>query len=207
VALTRGSRGCVVVRNDVIKQLDSSIDLHKTPLVIFDHVDQVDAAGYDQERAKFLGYFETWRKAWESEDIDTYMTFYDETFKNNQMNYKQWYEHKKKLKGLYSYIKVKLSEPLIVRNRNQVVIRTFQEYESNQNKDYGLKTIHAHWSPENGFKIIREDWESRPAPPVTLQQAGPSTTKEEISPTATQEVAPSGPTSANDRIPTSTQPN
>jgi len=211
VALTRGSRGCVVVRNDAIKELDSSIDLRKTPLVIFDHVDEVDVAGYDQEHAKFLGYFEQWRKAWESEDIEAYMKFYDETFKNNQMNYEQWYAHKKKLRGLYSSIKVKLSEPLIVRNRNQVVIRTFQEYESNQHKDYGLKTIHARWSPENGFKIIREDWEPRPAPAMTLQQAGTAATQEESLLTtpraANPRVDPANPTSANERLPGSTEPN
>jgi murein L,D-transpeptidase YafK len=161
VPLTRGSRGCVVVRDEVVKKLDSIIRLKETPLVIYDQLDEVNDQEFEKERSKYLAFFEEWRKAWEQEDVDTYMKFYDETFKNAEMNYKQWYNHKKKLKGLYKYIKVTLSEPLIVRNRNQVVIRTMQSYESDLHRDYGLKTIHARWSPNSGFKIIREDWEPK----------------------------------------------
>jgi len=169
VALTRGSRGCVVVRDEIIKKLGEIVTLNKTPLVIFDHLEEVSADDYKGEQAKFFGFFEQWRKAWETEDVDTYMKFYDPTFRNAQMNYNQWYHHKKKLKGLYEYIKVTLSEPLIIRNRDQVVIRTLQTYESNKHKDYGLKTIHARYSPESGFKIIREDWEKRSSLDLPVQ--------------------------------------
>ncbi len=161
VPLTRGSRGCVVVRDNVVKELEPLVSLRQTPLVIFDHLEEVDEKAYDLERAKYLGFFEDWRKAWETQDADSYIKYYDETFKNDQMNFKQWYAHKKKLKGIYKFVKVNLSEPMIIRNRNQVVIRTMQEYQSDQHHDYGLKTIHARWSPDNGFKIIREDWEPR----------------------------------------------
>lgn len=161
VPLTRGSRGCVVVRNDVIRKLESYVHLGQTPIVIYDHLEEVNESEYDQERKKYLTFFEEWRRAWETHDVDAYIKFYDETFKNAQMNYSQWYNHKKKLKGLYQYIKVTLSEPLIVRNRDQVVIRTMQAYESDKHRDFGLKTIHAKWSPDSGFKIVREDWEPR----------------------------------------------
>lgn len=161
VPLTRGSRGCVVVRDEIIKKLAPYVTLKETPLVIYDSVEDVKEPDYDTEQKKYLAFFEEWRKAWETQDVDTYIKFYDQTFKNNQMNYSQWYNHKKKLKSTYKFIKVSLSEPLIIRNRGQVVIRTFQEYESDMHKDYGIKTIHAKYSPESGFKIIREDWEPR----------------------------------------------
>ena len=100
---------------------------------------------------------ETWRSAWESQNIDEYIKFYDSTFKNSEMNYDQWYTHKKKLKSVYSFIKVKISDPVILRNQDQVVIRFTQNYQSNYHSDFGEKTIHAKWD-NNSFKIIREDW-------------------------------------------------
>ncbi len=167
VPLTRGSRGCVVVRNDVIKQLKSFVRLEQTPILIFDEVKYLSADEYQSQRKKFLQDFENWRAAWETQDVDTYIKYYDPTFKNDQMNFKQWYRHKKKLKELYSYIKVQLAPPLILQNKDQIVIRTIQRYESNLHRDYGEKTIHARLSPEVGFQIIREDWKPLPDPMAT----------------------------------------
>lgn len=164
VPLTRGSRGCVVVRNEVIQNLEQYVKLGQTPLIIFDDLKELSKEEYDKQRADFVKFVETWRAAWQKEDVDTYMKFYDPTFKNSNMNYDQWYAHKKKLKGLYKSIEVNLSSPLIVWNANQVVIRFFQQYKSNLHEDFGEKTIHASYSPESGFKIIREDWSRRKMP-------------------------------------------
>jgi murein L,D-transpeptidase YafK len=164
VPLTRGSRGCVVVRNNVIKELGQFVHLRQTPLVIFDQMKELSLADYQKQRATFLGFVETWRSAWEKEDIETYMKFYDPTFFNSDMNYDQWFAHKKRLKGIYQYIQVQFSEPLIVRNRDQVVIRMLQLYKSDRHQDFGEKTMHAHYSEKNGFRIVREDWKPMKIP-------------------------------------------
>ena len=158
VPLNRGSHGCVVVRNDVIRHLLQYIKLEQTPLVIADKVEYLTREKYFEQKKTYLADFEKWRVAWESSDVDTYMQFYDPTFRNAQMNFDQWRAHKTRLKGLYSYIKVALSPPLIIHNRQQVVVRTMQDYVSDQHQDSGEKTIHAHYSADTGFKIIREDW-------------------------------------------------
>jgi murein L,D-transpeptidase YafK len=177
VPLTRGSRGCVVVRNDVIKDLRKYVRLEQTPILIFDEVKYIDAHQYQSQRKKFLTDFEAWRSAWESQDVDAYIKYYDPTFRNDSMNFKQWYQHKKRLKGFYSFIKVDLAPPLILQNKDQVVIRTLQRYESNIHKDYGEKTIHARLSPKFGFQIIREDWRPISDPVTASTAAGQQTTK------------------------------
>lgn len=184
VPLTRGSRGCVVVRNDVVKSLKSLVKLQQTPILIYDEVKYLNAQEHNEQKQRFLKEFESWRNAWQTQDVDTYIKYYDQTFKNDQMNYKQWYKHKKKLKELYTYIKVDLSPPLILQNKDQVVIRTIQRYESNLHKDYGEKTIHARYSPEVGFQIIREDWK----PLLDPLAASPV-----VSPTASEIRTPSSP--------------
>lgn len=164
VPLTRGSRGCVVVRNDVIKELSPFVHLKQTPLVIYDSMKEVGLADYQKQRAKYQEFVETWRNAWEKEDIETYIKFYDPTFFNADMNYAQWYAHKKRLKGFYKFIEVQFSEPLILRNRDMVVIRMLQHYKSNLHSDFGEKTIHAHYSEKTGFRIVREDWKRMKIP-------------------------------------------
>lgn len=158
VPLTRGSRGCVVVRNDVIKSLKSLVTLKQTPILIYDEVNYVSAEAHKAQREKYLKAFENWRVSWESQDVDQYIKYYDTSFKNAEMNYDQWYRHKKNLKSVYKYIKVQLSQPVILQNKDQIVIRTVQRYESNLHQDYGEKTIHARLHPDYGFQIIREDW-------------------------------------------------
>lgn len=164
VALTRGSRGCVVVRNNVVRKLADYVHLQQTPLVIYDKIKEVTADEYLSQRDTFLKFVDTWRQAWQKEDVDTYIKFYDPTFYNSEMNYSQWYNHKKRLKGTYKFIEVKFSEPLILRNDDQVVIRMLQHYKSDLHEDFGEKTIHAHYSPETGFRIVREDWKPAAMP-------------------------------------------
>jgi murein L,D-transpeptidase YafK len=158
VALTRGSRGCVVVRDNVIKELQNFVKLGQTPLLIFDKVTYLNEEEYKAQRKRYLDHFEKWRTTWEQSDVDNYIQFYDASFQNDEMNYKQWYRHKKKIKDLYKYIHVRLLPPTILQNKDQVVIRTAQRYESDLHRDFGEKTIHARFSDNVGFKIIREDW-------------------------------------------------
>lgn len=180
IPLTRGSRGCVVVRDNVIKDLEQYVKLGQTPIVIFDEIDYVDKDTYITQRNEFLKHFESWRTSWESQDVDTYMKFYDPTFRNANMNFNQWYRHKKGLKEKYEFIKVELGPPLILQNKDQIVIRTVQRYQSDKHQDYGEKTIHAHYDTNNGFRIVREDWRPLPDPLSTQIRADlPSETSAE----------------------------
>ena len=158
VPLTRGSRGCVVVRNNVIQDLQKYVTLGQTPLVITEQIEYLNKNDYLMQRKTYLENFEKWRASWQDSDVDSYIQFYDPTFHNGQMNFKQWYEHKKKIKNTYKFIHVQLIPPTIIRNKDQVVVRTIQNYESDLHTDFGEKTLHAHFSDTVGFKIIREDW-------------------------------------------------
>lgn len=164
VPLTRGSRGCVVVRNDIVQKLANYVNLKQTPLVIFDQMKEMSGEAYLKQRQAFQDFIEKWRHAWQAEDIETYIKFYDPTFYNADMNFRQWYRHKKRLKGFYKSIQVNFSEPVIIKNRDQVVIRMLQHYKSDRHEDFGEKTIHAHYSPDTGFRIVREDWKGLPLP-------------------------------------------
>lgn len=158
VALTRGSRGCVVVRNEVIKKLEDYIKLRETPILIFDHVNYVTRDEHEKRRKALSNFVENWRQAWEQQDIDKYMRFYAPDFKAPGFNRDAWKEHKAKLKTQYEFIKVGLSQPYIVQHNDQLLVKTLQRYESDKHVDYGVKTIYAVKSGDS-YQIIREEWQ------------------------------------------------
>jgi murein L,D-transpeptidase YafK len=157
VPLTRGSRGCVVVRNEIIKKLKAYIKLHETPILIFDKVNYVDKQEHDKRRTALNEFMEGWRKAWESQDIEKYMTYYDAKFQAPGFNFASWKNHKTKLKNQYKFIKVQLSQPFLLLHKDQLIVKTFQKYESDNHADYGVKTIYA-VNTDKGYRIIREEW-------------------------------------------------
>jgi murein L,D-transpeptidase YafK len=183
VPLTRGSKGCVVVRNEVIRKLQDYIKLRETPILIFDKVNYVDKAEHDKRRLALTDFIEGWRKAWESQDIEKYMTYYDKDFKAPGFNYTSWKNHKTKLKDQYKFIKVQLSQPFLLLHKDQLIVKTFQRYESNQHTDFGVKTVYALKTAE-GYRILREEWtrvkENLEAPKsaVIVPEAAPETAPE-----------------------------
>lgn len=157
VPLTRGSRGCVVVRNNVIKQIAEYVKLGETPILIFNKVEYITEAEHEKRREEVSTYLNSWIKNWESMNVENYISFYDTKFQAPGFDYKAWKNHKTGLKEKYKYIKVQLYQPYILLNHEQLIVKALQRYESDQFTDYGVKTIYA-LKGKDGWKIIREEW-------------------------------------------------
>lgn len=168
VPLTRGSRGCVVVRNNMIKEIEKYVQPGQTPILILDQIQNLTEPAYRDLKKNFMGALEEWRKAWEAQDIETYMKFYASGFQSNGMDVKKWKKYKLNLKSLYSNVKVEISEPMIVRNHDQVLIRFMQKYSASQHADFGEKTLVARWAPDGGLQILSENWVGRESSPEVL---------------------------------------
>lgn len=157
VPLTRGSKGCVVVRNEVLEKLPDFIKLKETPLIIYDKIDYLSKEEHDRRRVLMAEYLNSWAQAWQSMDVNKYLSYYDPRFSAPGFNYSSWKKHKENLKSRYKFIKVTLSQPFMILHRNQLIVKTLQKYESNEHTDYGVKTIYA-VQVGNDYKIIREEW-------------------------------------------------
>jgi murein L,D-transpeptidase YafK len=157
VPLTRGSRGCVVVRNDVVVSLDPYIQLGKTPIVISDRIEARPFKDFQAEQSRLTGWLEAWRAAWTSKDIDAYMNFYDDNFRSAEMGKSDWRNYKQRLNKQYKAIDVRLSEPLGVEHRGRAIVRFVQNYSSDQLNDTGEKTLHL-VSRNGAWKILSEEW-------------------------------------------------
>lgn len=159
VPLTRGSRGCVVVRNDVIKLLESYIQLELTPIVIKDKINYVSNDDHKKMKTHMSQLLDTWKQAWESQDMEKYLSYYhDEFTAPGFKSLARWLKHKRSLKERYKYVKVTLSDALILKHKNQYIVKARQDYESDQHRDTGLKTLYFIEDQNGKAKIIREEW-------------------------------------------------
>ena len=157
VSLTRGSRGCVVVRNEVIESLGQYVKLGKTPIIIQDEVELLDSEAAKASSQQLSNLVESWRAAWETKNLDAYIGFYGEGFRSNKMNRDQWKTYKGNLNSQYQTLVVKFSRPVIYAYQNRAVVRFLQSYTSDQHSDFGEKLLYL--AKENGeYKIVGEEW-------------------------------------------------
>ncbi len=157
IPLTRGSRGCVVLRNDDIKKIESSILLNKTFLIIDSQIDWINHEDHIKAKEFALNWFNQWRTQWQEQQFDKYIENYSDEFSAPPFNKKTWLAHKQKLKLKYKYVKVNAFEPNIIQIKNQYVIQFVQDYESDGHKDIGIKTLYV-LKQGNSLKIKREEW-------------------------------------------------
>jgi murein L,D-transpeptidase YafK len=157
VALTRGSRGCVVVRNESIQKIADYAELNKSYLMINDKARWISSEEHEANKAKIIGWLEVWRQQWENQDLDNYLKNYSKDFSAPEFNFNSWKAHKQRLKSLYKDIKISFGSPHIFHQKNQYLIKFRQNYKSDQHGDEGIKTLFI--IEEKGeLKILREEW-------------------------------------------------
>lgn len=157
VPLTRGSKGCVVVRNNVILDLTQYVTLRRTPILIQNKTDRLPPAELSRVTEDLNTWLESWRTAWEKKNIDSYIAYYSDDFKSMKMNKAQWKRFKEGLNSMYQEISVKISKPAILADRNQAIVRFLQEYTSDKKSDFGEKIL---FLKRQGSKymIVGEQW-------------------------------------------------
>jgi murein L,D-transpeptidase YafK len=157
VALTRGSSGCVVVRNDVILDLTKYVRLGRTPILIENKTQLASQEDVAKASGDLQKWIEQWRVAWESKDMDHYIQAYSDDFRSQHMNKAQWKAFKTRLGEQYKRITVTLSKPTILTDRDRAIVRFLQQYTSDQHADFGEKVLYLRKEPA-GYRIVGEQW-------------------------------------------------
>jgi murein L,D-transpeptidase YafK len=159
------SEGCVVVLNEELREIERSIQVGLTPVLIFDELTpEFKSGGRDEKLHRF---FDSWIKDWESRDVEKYMSHYHTDFsspiKGRTFDRNSWKQYKATLTKKYSLIRVNASEPFFFRHPKYTMMMFTQDYESElKNGKKGLvsrgtKTLYI--AEENGEpKIISENF-------------------------------------------------
>jgi murein L,D-transpeptidase YafK len=101
-----------------------------------------------------------WGFAWENEDIEKYISFYDRSFRSRGMNVSAWKRHRQKLNRKYQTIGLNISDLKIeILNEKTARVIFKQDYQADDYRDYGLKTLLLIKRGEN-WKIKKEEWKA-----------------------------------------------
>lgn len=157
VALNRGSRGCVVLRNDALKKVEPFISLNKTFLIINNQISWIKTKEHEAKKAVAQEWLDAWKNLWEKQDLEKYIALYSDQFSDSNFNKKTWYAHKKNLKSKYKYVKISTSKPNIFSLKDQYLFQFVQDYESDGHRDRGIKNLYV-INDKGTFKILREEW-------------------------------------------------
>jgi len=153
------TRGCVAISNKDIIELSRIVVVRDTPVIIVDKPQFVSISEQKKNRDQFFEFLKKWKTAWESKDIEKYISFYSKSFYSTakKMNRARWKSYKNYLNSVYSYINVGLGNINIYNFNSYAAIIFQQTYASPGLSDTGKKLIYL--EEEDGkYKIVSESW-------------------------------------------------
>jgi len=92
---TNNTKGCIVLKNNLLKDLKQEINYKNTYLLISENR---PLTATKEEIAQILAFLYKWRKSWRESDFNEYKTFYAKTFKtSDDKNLKNFLDYKKRV--------------------------------------------------------------------------------------------------------------
>jgi len=153
----RASDGCIVLANTDLEAVGKSVQIGLTPVIIADEIEWTDASALEADRKGLAEAFEAWRAAWEKRDTERYLGYYTARFHSEDQNLAQWSEHKRKVNGAKSWIKVAMSKVAMLQDpREKFVVVSFeQDYRSSNLSNVMRKR--QYWIKNDGrWRILYE---------------------------------------------------
>lgn len=100
-----------------------------------------------------------WIKVWEERDVNTYLSFYSQNFKDPRKSRQEWAAQRRSaLKG-NSGITIEISDIQMKQNDETIEMSFIQNFKSDKISDIGRKKLV--WKYEgNSWKIVQETWKS-----------------------------------------------
>ena len=136
------SDGCVVLSNTMFDGLGDYIDLQRTPIVLDDSLEWVDATETESRRNELEQAIEAWRQDWSSMDNDAYLAHYASDFTDSKKDLKAWKRYKRRIHKSKSFLKVGVSELSLLAypgEKDMVLARFYQRYRSSNFRASGWK--------------------------------------------------------------------
>jgi len=150
--------GCIVLTNDDLAKLMRYVDVSRTPVVIGNGVKWEQGTQWESGRESFLKDFESWRKDWESRDLDKYFTHYATDFRTERRDLAGWKASKRKSNTGKAWIKVGVQNMSVFAypgGRDMMMVTFDQDYRSNNLSNRVVKR--QYWVREDrGWRILHE---------------------------------------------------
>ncbi len=155
----RASDGCVVLANQDLDAVATTLQVGITPVIISDKVEWVNPAEAIAVRNELAPYLENWRRDWESRNADSYLAHYRHDFSSGGQNLAKWSQHKRQVNIAKSWVKVDISNVgmLLYPGRDDLIVVNFDQDYSSSNLSNKMKKCQYWMKEKNGhWKIIYE---------------------------------------------------
>ena len=154
------TKGCVALNNDKLEKLNSQFDYKKSILLLSENKLQDITKS---EISNILYQIFIWKDAWQTGDIDKYLSFYDISFKQiNGMNFKKFKVRKTRIFKTAKDKKIKLYNINISPYSNSQGKSLFritmdEDYQAQYYKFKGIKELYIELKTDGNISILIED--------------------------------------------------
>ena len=98
-----------------------------------------------------------WLKAWEQQDVNTYLSFYSNKFKTLKGSYAMWRNTRHRALKANKNLSIQVSNIQTSQNKNIIELNFIQRFNSKKYSDVGIKELV--WIKTGGdWKILKETW-------------------------------------------------
>jgi len=154
------TKGCIVVSNEILKELANFIKPKLTPIIIVDKMEFRSNESQKVLSKQLQNFVNSWKQAWEKIDTDKFLSFYSTDFINDEgMNYQSFKKQKERVNKTKKFIIIMVEKMGIFIPQKYgeeiAIIRFNQYYHSNNYSSQGKKLLYLKKEKE-GWKIIGE---------------------------------------------------
>lgn len=155
----QSSDGCVVLSNQDLNALMPILQQGNVPVIVSKGIEWLKPNQTPKDKQALLDSVEAWRKDWESQETESYLSHYAKTFSNGGLDLNRWAEEKRRIQASKPKVDIRLSNLSILRYPNSqlaMAVVTFdQDFKSNALDSQMRKR--QYWIFENQqWKIIYE---------------------------------------------------
>ena len=153
------TKGCIAINNNDLLQLDKSINPSNTLLIIDSSLKQwVSPTAY----SAILASLYQWKSAWAYNDLDTYLSFYDSSFRRaDGMNFNQFRSYKERIFAKDESKSIVFNDINIIpypgEKRNLFWVTFNQLYLSESHRYEGEKSLLIRLNGDQSVSILTEE--------------------------------------------------
>jgi murein L,D-transpeptidase YafK len=154
----QASDGCLVLSNDLFRDLWARLEPVVTPVIIYDRIEWVTQAQATGRRDALLAAVETWRSDWESGDETRYARHYAADFRSGRFSRERWLQHKAHVNAVKRYIEVELHDlnAFGYPGEDNLAVVTFRQDYRSSNYDWSGRKRQYWRNIEGQWQIVFE---------------------------------------------------
>lgn len=153
------SDGCVVLSNQDLITLTPILQQGNVPVIVSKGLAWVKPNQAPKDKQALLDSIESWRKDWESQETENYLSHYASEFSNGSLDLSRWSEEKRRIQANKPNVDIKISNLSLLRYPNSemsMAIVTFDQTFRSNLLDSKMRK-RQYWIQDNQqWKIIYE---------------------------------------------------